>query len=104
MSEKKWDAWKDHDNYIERAIYRQEAEREQLVRDTKKRFHGNDHLLFRGEFLGLIAPEYTIELKLHSEAKPHVTILDKDRKLMAIITLGGLMEAQGMSGEEKKGK
>ena len=93
--EKDWDAWKRKENYIERSIFRQEAERTQLIRDTKENFHGNDHLLFRGEFLGLIAPEYTIELKLHSEANPHVTIVDKDRKLVAIITLGGLMEAEG---------
>ena len=96
MSENKnWDAWKEHDNYIKVAIFRQEAEKEQLQRDTTETFHGNDSLKFRGEFLGLIAPEYNIELKLSSEANPHVTILDKDRKLVAIISLGGFMEAKG---------
>ncbi len=90
-----WDSWKKHENYIERSIFRQEAERAQLVRDTKNAVHGNDHLEFRGEFLGLIAPEYSIELKLHSMGNPHVTIQDKNRKLVAIISLGGFMKAEG---------
>ena len=96
MSEvKDWDAWKKKENYIDRSIFRQEAEKEQLIRDTEENFHGNDHLLFRGEFLGTISPEYNIKLKLDSVANPHVTILDKDHKLVAIITLGDLREAEG---------
>jgi len=91
MTGKNWDAWKEHDNHTERAIHRHEAEKEQLQIVEDDSWHGNYKLSFRNEFLGLIAPGYTIELKLHSEANPHVTILDKDHKLVAIITLGGLL-------------
>ena len=91
---KDWDSWKKHDHYLARAIHRNGAEYEQLQRTKDDSWYGNDTLHFRGEFLGIIAPEYVAELKLHSEANPHVTIKDKDRKLVAIITLGGMMSGE----------
>ncbi len=93
MSEEKdWDAWKKHDHYIERAIFRQEAEKKQLVISDEEHWPGVYEMCFRGEFVGVIAHGNIAELKLHSEANPHITVLDKDRKLVTIITLGGMMK------------
>lgn len=55
MTEKNWDSWKEKENYIEREIYRQEAERDQLQIVEDDSWHGNNKLLFRNEFLGLIS-------------------------------------------------
>jgi len=93
MSEEKdWDAWKKHDHYLERAIHRQEAESDQLVISDEKSWAGCYQMHFRGEFAGIIAHGYIAELKLHFEANPHITVLDKDRRLVTIITLGGMMK------------
>jgi hypothetical protein len=94
MSEEKknWDAWKDGENYIVRAVMRQEAEREQLQISDENLWPGVYEMHFRGEFVGVIAHGNIAELKLHETAHPHITVLDKDRGLVTIITLGGLMK------------
>ena len=89
MTEKNWDSWKEKENYLERAIYRHEAERDQLqIIEDAESYHGSNQILFRDKFLGVISPEYIPELKLHETAHPHITILDKDHKLVAIIVIG----------------
>jgi len=89
MTEKNWDAWKEKENYLERAIFRHEAEIDQLQIVDDESWHGNNQILFRDKLLGVISPEYTIELKLHEVSTPHITILDKDRKLVATILIEG---------------
>jgi len=77
MSEKNWDSWKDHDTYIEVAIFREEAEKEQIetkpmsISDLGKPYK---EIYVRGVFVAGCPKEYKVRLRLGELFRPMVAI------------------------------
>lgn len=81
MTEKNWDAWKNHDRYVERAIYREEAEKEQIrtepmVPEGKKNTYleGYKNIYVRDIFVAGCPEEYEVNLRLGVHFRPMVAI------------------------------
>jgi len=76
-----WDAWKDHDRYEEQAIYRFEAEKEQIrtepmVSEGKKDtfLEGYKNIYVRDVFVAGCPKEYEVNLRLGIHFRPMVAI------------------------------
>ncbi len=78
---KNWDAWKDHDRYLEVAIHRQEAEKEQIrtepmVPEERKTIfnEGYKNIYVRDIFVAGCPEEYEVNLRLGEHFRPMVAI------------------------------
>ena len=76
MTEKDWDSWKNHDHYITRAIFRDEAEKDQIELKlwNNKRMSDENQILVRGIFVGTIPKTWTIYLRL-GDHQPIVNVM-----------------------------
>ena len=79
MTEKDWDAWKNHDTYEMRSIYRFEAEKEQIELKpwSNKRLSDENQILVRGIFVGTIPNTWTVYLRL-GDHQPIVNVMTNE--------------------------
>ena len=79
MSEKDWDSWKKRDHHITRAIFRQEAEKEQIELKpwSNKRLSDENQILVRGIFVGTIPNTWTVYLRL-GDHQPIVNVMTNE--------------------------
>ena len=79
MSEKDWDSWKKRDHHITRAIFRQEAEKEQIELKPwdNKRLSDENQILVRGIFVGTIPNTWTVYLRL-GDHQPIVNVMTNE--------------------------
>ena len=80
MTEKNWDAWKDHDHYVKQAIFREEAEKEQIRTEpmnTGKKstyLEGYKNIYVRNIFVAGCPEKYEVNLRLGTLHRPMVAI------------------------------
>ncbi|MBA7474736.1 hypothetical protein ES707_10090 [subsurface metagenome] len=73
--EKNWDAWKDHPTSEERAIFRYEAEQEQIETKPMGILDGGyKEIHVRGVFVGGCPEDYEVRLRLGTLHRPMVSI------------------------------
>ena len=82
----KWDKWKEHENLLEREIFRMYAEQEQLETRPSK-IEGFKEVIVRGEYQGLIHKNLEVYLRLDMQASPRLTIKNNLNQILAIIYL-----------------
>ena len=79
-----WDYWKKYNNHVERNIYRNEAETDQIKLETTS--NGQVKILVRDQFVASMPEGYEVHLRL-GDHRPMVTIKTADGAVVFIAAL-----------------
>ena len=74
----KWNEWRNYENHIERAIFRDKAEKEQIS-TVESDFDGFTSIHFRGQYVASMKVGYSAYLRL-GDHRPLINIVSPDGK------------------------